>query len=321
LHVMALGAKGILALEPQLVRIATAEIAKALCTLEDVLRQRLHIVGSSLSLADVCTCCYLAEAVGISGSDDPVLHPTLLEDIPCVCRWFNGCMALPAFREVLGDLSLPESDFPSLDQPVLETAKVEVFELKAASNDAGLKAILIAHKYTSLQLNGPTDPDPLHWTSCFREKVPYLEVDTAHTVFGCLPIMRFLWEHRVKNEVATYEATMCNSWLEWVDLELGPYCTYSRDFSDDQERRGLVGCLGILNSHLQSRKRIAGERESLADIYMCCLLLEVKRHWADATRDVPAVQAWLDECTQLPEFLAVLGSDLKNEDDESDEDE
>jgi len=182
----------------------------------------------------------------------------------------------------------------------------------------GLKAILIVQKYTSLQLKGPTDPDPLHWTSCFREKVPYLEVDATHTVFGCLPIMRFLWEHHVKNEVATCEATLCHSWLEWLDLELRPY---AEACPDDQDRRELAGILGTLNSRLQSNRRIAGEGESPADIYACCLLLEVKRYWADATRDVPALQAWLDECTQLPEFLAVLGSDLTNEDDESDKDE
>merc|ERR550537_1485988 len=79
---------------------AKKDVAKALKTLEDHLKNSAFIVGDFVSLADIVLVCVLKEAF------TRVFDAAFRKPYPKVTAWFENCCQLPQFAAVLGKVTM-----------------------------------------------------------------------------------------------------------------------------------------------------------------------------------------------------------------------
>ena len=77
-----------------------------------------------------------------------------------------------------------------------------------------------------------------------------------------------------------------------------------------QAKNDVARALSVLESHLLSSTYLVGQSVTLADIVVCCSLLNAFKLVADGAylAPYPCVVRWFTTCVNQPEFLAVLGT-------------
>lgn len=79
---------------------AKADLAKALTVLNSYLLDKTYLVGHQITLADICLVSALVYPMKL------VCDKAYLKAFPNVTRWFTTCVNQPAFKSVIGEVSL-----------------------------------------------------------------------------------------------------------------------------------------------------------------------------------------------------------------------
>ena len=93
----------------------------------------------------------------------------------------------------------------------------------------------------------------------------------------------------------------------WVYPILG--FIQSNKANTERAQEDLKRALAVLQAHLSSNTFLVGSAVTLADIVVCCSLLNAFKLVMDEKFLAPykAVVRWFTTCVTQPEFLAVLG--------------
>jgi glutathione S-transferase len=152
-------------------------------------------------------------------------------------------------------------------------------------------------------------------------KIPVLETDQG-CIFSSTAIARYV--SRINRLAALYgnnvlEGGMIDSWIEFSTHELEvPLCTWVLPVmgkcpevpeATACAKEDVKKALNVLNSHLLHNTYIVGHHITLADITLCCALLDGMKLVLDTKFRAPYqnVMRWFELCLAQPEFAAVLG--------------
>jgi len=115
------------------------------------------------------------------------------------------------------------------------------------------------------------------------------------------------------------DAALVQQWIEFADSDILPsYCTwlfpclgfmqYNKQ-NTERAKEDIKAALSVLNTHLQTRTYLVGERISLADISVATYLVQLYRLVLDADlrKPYPHTNRWFETLVHQPQFKAVLG--------------
>jgi len=123
---------GLMEDSPNATKDAQADVKKALQVLEESLKKSSFLVGTSVTLADICIVCALKEGFKY------VLDPATTKPFPKTCEWFDRCCAMLQFKSIFGEVKKcqksgsPTKVLPSFAPPARD-AKAAKAEPKAKS--------------------------------------------------------------------------------------------------------------------------------------------------------------------------------------------
>merc|ERR1719310_1613769 len=152
-------------------------------------------------------------------------------------------------------------------------------------------------------------------------KVPVLS-----TAEGCIceatAIARYVARMRADTNMygaSFFEAGLVDQWIEFakneLDLPVGMWIypilgfIQSNKANTERAQEDLKRGLAVLQAHLLNNQFLVGNAVTLADIVVCCSLLNAFKLVMDAAFLAPykSVVRWFTLCVNQPEFLAVLG--------------
>ena len=158
-------------------------------------------------------------------------------------------------------------------------------------------------------------------------KAPVLETKRGETIASSLAIARFLARLRLDSDLSgrtgsLRDAVAVEDWTNWATQELElPACTScymaTKILPLDvmgfaKAKTDLARALRVLETHLRDAPTtylVLPDEVSLADIVVACYLVypfTLVLEEADLV-NFPTVTRWFRNCTQQPEFIAVLG--------------
>lgn len=175
---------------------------------------------------------------------------------------------------------------------------------------------LIAAKYVGLEVETPGGSDTAQ-----TGKIPVLETNQG-CIFSSTAIARYI--SRISRPVGLYgqtilEGGMIDSWIEFCTHELEvPLCTWVLPvlgiFDEVPEatacaKQDVKLALAVLNNHLLHNTYVVGHQITLADISVCCALVDGMRLVLDAEFRKPFgnLMRWFNLCLSQPEFAAIIG--------------
>jgi len=179
------------------------------------------------------------------------------------------------------------------------------------------KKALIAAKYVGLDIETPK-------AGAAEQigRIPALETDQG-AIFMSSAIARYI--ARISRPTGLYgqnlvESGMIDSWCEFCTQELEvPLCTWVLPvqgvFPEHPEatacaKEDVKKALQVLDKHLLSNTYMVGHTITLADISVCCALLDGMTLVLDESYRKPFanLMRWFNLCIEQPEFKAVLGA-------------
>eukprot|EP01027_Heterolobosea_sp_BB2_P022187 GEZU01032652.1.p1 GENE.GEZU01032652.1~~GEZU01032652.1.p1 ORF type:complete len:425 (-),score=222.10 GEZU01032652.1:670-1896(-) len=186
---------------------------------------------------------------------------------------------------------------------------------------------LIAGKYNDVAIEYPQDfaMGTANKTPEFLKLNPFGKVPTLETpeggIFESNAIARYV-ARSGKNVIYgknVFEASQIDSWLDFCATTLEPavmqwiapilgYLPYNKKVEQEAKEKVLSN-LQVVNKYLETRTFLVGERISLADIVMTCvLLLPYKMVFEPSVRaPFTHINRWFNTCINQPNFKAVLG--------------
>ena len=166
-------------------------------------------------------------------------------------------------------------------------------------------------------------------------KSPILETQQGQVIFSSQAICRFIAALRRDTGLLgskLRETAAIDDWLNWASQELelpACVCYYVatglglglglNEKSYTKAKEDIASSLGLLESHLQKGSSsnnklvqtylVNPEHITLADIVVACILVYPFTLVFDEAylKSYPTVMRWFLNCTQQPEFVAVLG--------------
>jgi glutathione S-transferase len=190
-------------------------------------------------------------------------------------------------------------------------------KLYAHPDNYKTKKALIAAKYVGLEIDTPPGATAAAQTG----KIPVLETPQG-CIFSSTAIARYI--SRISRTVGLYgqnliEGGMIDSWIEFCTHELEvPLCTWVLPkmgvFAEIPEataaaKEDVKKALTVLNNHLLHNTYMVGHTVTLADISVCCALVDGMKLVLDDEFRKPYgnLMRWFNLCTSQPEFAAILG--------------
>jgi len=178
------------------------------------------------------------------------------------------------------------------------------------------KMALISAKYAGLQVE-----IPVQQSDDTAGKIPVLETEQG-CIFSSMAIARYI--ARMRRDVSLYgqnllEGGMIDSWIEFCMHELEvPLCAWTMQVSGvhkempevmKQAKEDVKKALNILNNHLLVNTYMVGHQITLADVCVCCSLLDGLKYVFDENFRQPFgnVMRWFNLCVAQKEFADVLG--------------
>jgi len=151
-------------------------------------------------------------------------------------------------------------------------------------------------------------------------RMPILETDQG-SIFSGVAIARYV--ARLRRDTGLYgqnfvESGVVDSWVEFASEVERPLSTWtgisSKVLSDcagalAPAKADTDAALTILDNHLLESMYMVGHQITLADIAMCCALLEGMGSVLDPAflQSKPNLKRWFETCINQPEFVQVLG--------------
>jgi elongation factor 1-gamma len=149
-------------------------------------------------------------------------------------------------------------------------------------------------------------------------KVPAYENSDGVTLFEANAIAHYVADEKLRGASAL-DSAYVRQWMDFADNEILPAscnwvfpCLGAMQFNkqNTEAAKEAIKCaLSVLNKHLETRTFLVGERISLADIAVCCNLLQLYTHVLE-----PAFRAayqntnrWFMTLVNQPEFKTVIG--------------
>ena len=186
---------------------------------------------------------------------------------------------------------------------------------------------LIAARYNGIEVEMPPfEMGKDNKTKAFLAKSPMGKVPVLETPEGCIceagAIARYVARIRADTNMygaSFFEAGLVDQWVEFAKNELVmpvgmwvyPILGFIQSNKANTERaqEDLKRALAVLQAHLSSNTFLVGSAVTLADIVVCCSLLNAFKLVMDEKFLAPykAVVRWFTTCVTQPEFLAVLG--------------
>jgi len=175
---------------------------------------------------------------------------------------------------------------------------------------------LIAAQYAGLEVATPSAE-----AAATSGKIPVLETDQG-CIFSSTAIARYI--SRISRPAGLYgqnilDGGMIDSWIEFCTHELEvPLCTWVFPvmgvFEDVPEatavaKEDVKRAMTVLNNHLLHNTFMVGHQITLADITVCCALVDGFKLVLDEQFRKPFgnLMRWFSLCIAQPEFKSVLG--------------
>eukprot|EP00933_Yihiella_yeosuensis_P023663 TRINITY_DN1840_c1_g1_i1.p1 TRINITY_DN1840_c1_g1~~TRINITY_DN1840_c1_g1_i1.p1 ORF type:complete len:443 (-),score=162.92 TRINITY_DN1840_c1_g1_i1:167-1495(-) len=191
-----------------------------------------------------------------------------------------------------------------------------VMKLYAHPDNYKTKKALIAARYVGLEVETPKASGAAQ-----TGKIPVLETSQG-CIFSSAAIARYI--ARISRPVGLYgqnliDGGMIDSWIEFCTHELEvPLCTWVLPvmglFQEVPEatacaKEDVKRALQVLDKHLLHNTYMVGHSITLADISLCCALVDGMQLVFDDNFRKPFgnVMRWFSLCISQPEFKAVLG--------------
>jgi elongation factor 1-gamma len=151
-----------------------------------------------------------------------------------------------------------------------------------------------------------------------RGKVPAVEFSDGLALCGPTAAALHIASPALRGQTQQDQALILN-WMEFADQDILPAsCTWVfpclgimqfNKQNTEKAKEEVKHCLQILDDHLRLRTYLVGERISLADITVCCNLLQLYQHVLDAEFRKPYVHTnrWFNTMINQPNVKAVIG--------------
>jgi len=149
-------------------------------------------------------------------------------------------------------------------------------------------------------------------------KVPAFEGADGMWLFESNAIAYYVGTDALRGKTVENQARV-QQWMNFADNEILPAsCTWVfpclgimqyNKLNTDQAKDAVQKALAALNDHLLTRTYLVGERISLADIAVCCNLLQLYTHVLEPAFRAPYVNVtrWFTTLVNQPQFNAVVG--------------
>lgn len=185
---------------------------------------------------------------------------------------------------------------------------------------------LIAAQYSGAQVTiaknfefGKTNQTPEFLKKFPLGKVPAFEGADGTWLFESNAIAYYVATESLRGKTLEAQAAV-QQWMNFADNEILPAsCTwvfpclgimqYNKQ-NTDRAKEDVQRALAVLNAHLLTRTYLVGERISLADIAVCCNLLQLYAHVLEPEFRAPYgnVTRWFVTLVNQPQFAAVVGA-------------
>lgn len=239
---------------------AMADLRKALAVLERHLLAHTYLVGETVTLADVSLACALLYPFKL------VLDAAARRDFPSVTRWFVTCVNQPAFKAVLGEVTLAEvvqapGGAAKVSGGAAAAAKPEKKEKEAKPAAEAAAAAPKADKKKKKK-DDDDDDDGEDEMAVFQEP-------KKQDPFAVLPASTMNldeWKRTYSNSKVDYYASM--TWF-WEHLDTAGWTVYKQTYKYDAENKvdwqtsNLIG--GFLQRCDEVRKYAFGAMAVLGD--------------------------------------------------------
>jgi len=191
-----------------------------------------------------------------------------------------------------------------------------MMKLYAHPDNYKTKKALIAAQYVGLEVSCPDKAG-----EAVTGRVPVLETPKG-CIFASGAIARYI--ARISRPVGLYgqnllEGGMIDSWVEFCTHELEvPLCTWvlpvMGTYPEIPEatacaKEDVKRSMNVLDKHLLHNQFMVGDSITLADISVCCALVDGMKHVFDGKylKPFPNLLRWFALCVNQPEFKKILG--------------
>ncbi|KAG1684017.1 Elongation factor 1-gamma [Nymphon striatum] len=203
---------------------------------------------------------------------------------------------------------------------------VKRFEtLYTFANNFRANKILIAAQYSEAKVNvssefkfGETNKSEQFLKKFPTGKVPAFEGSDGKCLFESNAIAHYVGNKKLRGETE-YDQGLVQQWINYTDSEILPaMCTwifpclgimqYNKQ-TTERAKEDVKSALGLLNNYLLTRTYLVGERITLADITVSCVLQPLYENVLEPNfrKDFGNVNRWFETLVNQPEFKAVLG--------------
>lgn len=197
--------------------------------------------------------------------------------------------------------------------------------LHAAPNNFRTFEILIAAKYgqSKVKVEYYADNKPADSKKFPFGKLPCFETSDGKTLTGSHAVAKYVAQKALQNAGPGHAANVVESeilqWFQLVDNELVPNvlawllpCVSAVHYDKqhcEEAKSSTLHLLKTLDTFLQTKTYLVGERLTLADVAVSCCLLPLFQHCLEPEqrRHLTNLTRWFETCLHQPEFKAVLG--------------
>jgi elongation factor 1-gamma len=186
----------------------------------------------------------------------------------------------------------------------------------------------IAAQYSGANVKVVSSPPDFKYgetnkTAAFLKKfptgnVPAFEDSNGVTLFESNAIAQYVANDALRGASAL-DAAFVRQWMDFADNQILPSscawvfpCLGVMQFnkqSTEAAKEAIKAALSILNDHLATRTFLVGERISLADIAVCCNLLQLYQYVLEPAFRQPYqnTNRWFTTLVNQPQFKKVIG--------------
>lgn len=186
---------------------------------------------------------------------------------------------------------------------------------------------LVAAKYSGAQVSvakdfvfGETNKTPAFTAKFPLGKVPAFEGSDGTLLTESNAIAYYVANEELRGGADAASRAQVVQWMCWADSEVLPAsCTwvfpcmgimqYNKN-STERAKEDVKAALNALNNHLLTRTFLVGERVSLADIAVCCTMMNLYKLVLDPAFRKPFgnVNRWFTTMVNQPNVKAVVGN-------------
>jgi len=198
--------------------------------------------------------------------------------------------------------------------------------LYGVSEDIRTKKILIACKYSGAKLTlepdftfGKTNKSDEFLEKFPLGKVPAFKSSKGDLIYESNAIMWFVANEQLRGKTILDQA-LVQQWINFADNEITPSAStwlfpirgimgFNKN-THDKAKEVLFAALSVLNSYLLKQTYLVGERITLADISVCCSLVELYENVLEPQlqKTYQNVTRWFNTIINQAEFKDVAGS-------------